>query len=91
MSSAQERAGLSKAATSDPPVGADTAGSPNKTFLGELHDKASAISALIEREYGGSITYADNFSRAQGLITGVARSAEDTAATWPWPPDASAD
>ncbi|RIA47626.1 hypothetical protein [Dichotomicrobium thermohalophilum] len=91
MPRAQESAGLSKAATIDLPVGADAGAGASTTFLGELHDKASAISALIEREYAGNIAYAANFSRAQGLITGMAWSPEDAATSWPWPPDASAD
>jgi hypothetical protein len=91
MPKAKESTGPSQAATIDLPNAAGSARGPNTAFLGELHDKASAISALIEREYAGSIAFAGNFSRAQGLISGTAWSAADMAAIWPWPPDASGD
>lgn len=91
MPEAKEGTGLSQAATIDLPNAAESARAPSIAFLGELHDKASAISALIEREYAGNIAFARNFSRAQGLISGTAWSAADMAATWPRPPDASGD
>jgi len=90
MQTAQLSAGVSKALTNDLAVCAEGASSASTQFLGELHDKASAISALIEREYAGNIAYADNFLRAQGLISGVPWSREDATTTWPWPPDTGA-
>jgi len=93
MQTAQLSAGVSRALTNDLAVCAEGASSASTQFLGELHDKASAISALIEREYAGNIAYADNFLRAQGLISGVPWSAlaPDTTTTWPWPPDTGAE
>ena len=91
MQTAQEAAGVSKALTADPPMCAEGASSASTQFLGELHDKATAISALIEKEYAGNIAYAENFLRAQGLISGMPRSTEDATTTWPWPPEAGAE
>jgi len=90
MQTAQLSAGVSRAVTGEMPIYTDGSNSASTQFLGELHDKASAISALIEREYAGNIAYADNFLRAQGLISGVPWSREDATTTWPWPPDTGA-
>jgi len=87
MQTAQLSAGVSRAVTGEMPIYTEGSNSASTQFLGELHDKASAISALIEREYAGNIAYADNFLRAQGLISGVPWSREDATTTWPWPPD----
>jgi len=93
MQTAQLSAGVSRAVTGEMPIYTEGSNSASTQFLGELHDKASAISALIEREYAGNIAYADNFLRAQGLISGVPWSAlaPDMTTTWPWPPDTGAE
>jgi len=90
MQATQESIGVSRAVTGDMPLCTEGYSSAKTQFLGELHDKASAISALIEREYAGNTAYADNFLRAQGLISGVPWSREDATTTWPWPPDTGA-
>jgi hypothetical protein len=91
MQTAQESTGISGAAATDPLIGAESAGGTGTTFLGELHDKALAISALIRTEHSRNISYARNFGHAQDWISGMRWSAEEAATTWPWPPDASAD
>jgi hypothetical protein len=91
MQTAQLSAGVSRAVTGEMPIYTEGSNSASTQFLGELHDKASAINALIEREYAGNIAYADNFLRAQGLISGVPWSREDATTSWPWPPDTGAE
>ncbi len=91
MLRARENHGLSKSLTIDLPVRMEDPSGTSTCCLEDLHDKASAVSALIEREYGSDIIYADDFSRAQHLMTGMNWSPEHDATTWPWPPKASGE